>query len=110
MISFETVVPLAIEAICGATGGLAFGHWVNSVSMGRGINALAGAVGGLLLTWLVARTPWVDRLVSSSVSGEGATALEASLVIGVGISGLIGGALFVLALGLLRRSAGTWDV
>lgn len=110
MISFETIVPLVIEAVCGATGGLAFGHWVNSASMGRSINALAGAVGGLLLTWLVARTPWVDRFVGGGVSGEPVAVLEPSLVIGVGVAGLIGGAMFVLALGAFRRSAGTWDV
>lgn len=108
MISPEAVVPLVIEAVCGATGGLAFGHWINSASMGRGVNAVAGAVGGLLMTWLVARTPWVDRLVGGGVSGE-ALDLSPSLVIGVGVAGLLGGALFTLALGVLRKGAGTWD-
>ncbi|WP_269930983.1 hypothetical protein [Aminobacter sp. HY435] len=108
MASLETIVPLVVEAVCGATGGLAFGHWVNSASLGRGINALAGAVGGLLLTWLVARTPWVDRLVGGAAASD--AALTPSLVIGVGVAGLLGGALFTLALALLRKSAGTWDV
>lgn len=107
--SAQTIIPILIEAICGAAAGLAVGHWVNSASLGRAINALAGAVGGLILTWLVARTPGVERLVGGAAGAAGPL-LSPTLIIGVGVAGLLGGVIFVLALGLLRRLAGTWDV
>lgn len=106
MLSAATIVSLMIEAICGAVGGLAVGRWANNVSLGPLINALAGAIGGLILTWLVAHTPGIDRFVASTAA---LSQPEPVLMIGVGISGLLGGVLFTLALGFLRKLAGTWE-
>lgn len=108
VMSAHTIIPILIEAICGAAGGLAVGHWVNSASLGRGINALAGAVGGLVLTWLVARTPGIERLVGGA--GDAAAMLAPTIMIGVGVAGLLGGVIFILVLGFLRKLAGTWDL
>ncbi|WP_378950641.1 hypothetical protein [Mesorhizobium sp. ANAO-SY3R2] len=107
--SAQTIIPILIEAICGAAGGLAVGHWVNSASLGRGVNALAGAVGGLILTWLVARTPGIEWFVGGA-GNAAADMLAPTIMIGVGIAGLLGGVVFILALGFLRRLAGTWDL
>lgn len=107
--SAQTLIPILIEAICGAAGGLAVGHWVNSASLGLGVNVVAGAVGGLVLTWLVTRTPGFERLVGEA-GDTVAAMLSPTIMIGVGVAGLLGGVAFVLVLGFLRKLAGTWDL
>lgn len=101
---------LSVEAVCGAAGGFAAGRWSGSPG-GRG-NALLGAVGGLVLTWLATRVPHIDRLVGgvgsvldSVVRNPGG--IPPRLLVGVGISGLLGGVLSVLIRGAIWNRRGS---
>jgi hypothetical protein len=94
---------LLVEALCGAAGGFAIGRWFGhsrSSTPGRG-NVLLGAVGGLALTALAARIPHLSEFVG----GVGTTldaivqspgGIPPRLLVGVGISGLLGGMIAVL--------------
>jgi hypothetical protein len=80
------------------------------LSFGTWKNAVIGAIGGLVLTWLTARTPGLEQLVedveeAGSAAAEGVGSLSPELLVGVGVAGLLGGALLVTILGLLRNRA-----
>jgi hypothetical protein len=111
MLTAQALIPIIIEIVCGAAGGIFFGRFVRSLSLGAGGDALAGAIGGLALTWLAARTPGIGRFVGRVEQAADATAqsmggLTPAILVGVGISGLIGGILLVAVTGLIRNKAG----
>jgi len=96
MSGFETSVALIIEILCGAAGGLALGRWVRRVSLGAKANALIGAIGGLAFTWLAARLPGVGSFVghvenAADAAARGVGGLTPTILVGVGIAGLLGG-------------------
>ena len=108
MFTIEIVVPLIVEAVCGAVAGMAAGKWSRRAVFGLGGDALAGAAGGLALTWLAARIPGVGRFVGGVGSALDAATqstggLSVSLLVGVGVAGLLGGLIVVLLAGLVRR-------
>src|ERR1700752_1253480 len=107
----ETFVALMIEIVCGAAGGLALGRWVQRVSLGAKIDALIGAIGGLALTWLAAHLPGVGRFVGGGEKIADATAtgvggLTPTVLVGVGIAGLLGGIILTALAGFVRSRAG----
>ncbi|TKT69090.1 hypothetical protein [Aquamicrobium sp. LC103] len=112
MSGFELAVALAIEIVCGGAGGLAVGWWLRNLSLGTAANALTGAAGGLALTWLAARIPGVGRFVGHVESAadsaiQGVGGLTPAVLVGVGISGLLGGAALTALVGFFRsRAAG----
>jgi hypothetical protein len=87
------------------------GNVVPPLSFGAWKNAAIGAVGGLALTWVTARTPGPEQFVEDveevGTAAEGLGSLSPELLVGVGIAGLLGGALLVTILGLLRNRART---
>ena len=88
------------------------GNLVPPLSWGPWKNAAIGAIGGLALTWLTARTPGLEQYVevieeAGTAAAEGAGGLSPELLVGVGAAGLLGGALLVTILGLLRNRART---
>lgn len=101
-------VTLLIEIVCGAFGGIAIGRWLPHRGFGKTIDACAGAVGGLVFTWLAARIPGVGRLVGyveTAVDGavQGAGGITPLVLVGAGIAGLVGGSVLMLLLGLAKR-------
>jgi hypothetical protein len=68
-----------------------------------------GAIGGLALTWLTARTAGLEQFVEdveeAGTAAEGLGPLTPELLLGVGVAGLLGGALLVTVLGLVRNRA-----
>ena len=108
MLADDSAMLLLIEAVCGAAGGMAVGRWS---SHGIEANALFGAIGGLALTWLAARVPWLGRFVGgvegavdSAIQGTGG--INVALLVGVGIAGLLGGCLLVLLVAAIRSRIG----
>ncbi len=109
MLMGETIVPISIEILCGAAGGIAIGAWAPGLSLGAGGNALTGAIGGLILTWVAARIPYVGRFVgrveyAADAVTQSAGGLTPIVLVGVGIAGLLGGILLSLLVGLTRKS------
>ena len=111
MTAAQTVIPIIIEIVCGAAGGIFLGRFAQRLSTGRSGDALLGAIGGLALTWLAARTPGVGRFVGRVEQAADATAqsvggLTPAILVGVGIAGLLGGILLTATVGLIRNKAG----
>ena len=105
----ETIVPILIEILCGAAGGIAIGAWVPRLSLGACGNAVTGAIGGLILTWLAARIPYIGRFVGHVEYAADATTQSTGgptpiVLAGVGIAGLLGGILLTMLVGLARKS------
>lgn len=108
MPDFAFAVTLLIEIVCGAFGGIAMGRWLPHRGFGTTIDACAGAVGGLVFTWLAARIPGVGRLVGyveTAIDGavQGTGGITPLVLVGAGIAGLVGGSALILLLGLMRR-------
>ena len=101
MLTAEFLVPIIIEIVAGAASAVFLGNIVPPISLGPWKNALIGAIGGVALTWLTASTPALEQYVED-VEGTG---LSAELLVGVGAAGLIGGALLVTIVGLVRNRA-----
>jgi hypothetical protein len=103
----EIIVPILIEILCGAAGGVAIGAWAPGLNLGAGGNALAGAIGGLILTWVAARIPYVGRFVghveyAADAVTQSAGGVTPIVLVGVGIAGLLGGILLTMLVGLAR--------
>ncbi|MBL8576013.1 MAG: hypothetical protein JNK47_02210 [Mesorhizobium sp.] len=93
---------IVIEAVTGALSGALLGNLVPPLSLGGLKNAVLGAIGGVGLTWLTAQTPALESLVED-VAPDGSYVLSPELLLSVGVAGLIGGALLVTIIGLLRN-------
>src|SRR5690606_14461713 len=109
MFEAEFLVPIVIEIVTGAASAVFVGNIIPPLSFGPWKNAAIGAVGGLVLTWLAARTPGLAHYVEY-VEGPGAGigglgSLPPELLVGVGVAGLLGGALLLAILGLIRNRA-----
>ena len=111
MFTAEFLVPIIIEIATGAASAMFVGNVVPPLSFGPWKNAAIGAIGGLALTWLTARTPGLEQFVEdieeAGTAAEGLGGLSPELLVGVGVAGLLGGALLVTVLGLLRNRART---
>lgn len=107
MLTAEFLVPIIIEIVTGAASAVFIGNIIPPLSLGPWKNAAVGALGGVVLTWLAAQTPGVERFVEDADTGLPGAGLSPELLAGVGVAGLIGGALLVTVLGLLRKRAAT---
>ena len=79
---------------------------------GRGKNAAIGAIGGLVLTWVTARTPGLEQFVedvedAGAAAVDGVSSLSPELLLGIGVAGLLGGALLVTILGFCGIARGS---
>ena len=108
MLTAEFLIPIIIEAVTGAASAVFVGNVVPPLSFGPWKNAAIGAIGGLALTWLATRTPGLEQFVEDiEEAGASAQGLSPELLVGVGVAGLLGGALLVTILGLMRNRART---
>ena len=112
MFTAEFLIPIIIEIVTGAASAVFVGNVVPPLSFGPWKNAAIGAIGGLALTWLTARTPGLEQFVedvedAGSAAVDGVGSLSPELLLGIGVAGLLGGALLVTILGLLRNRART---
>jgi uncharacterized membrane protein YeaQ/YmgE (transglycosylase-associated protein family) len=103
MFAAEVWVPILIEIVAGALSAAFVANLVPPLSFGFWKNAVIGAIGGVVLTWLTARTPGLEQFVEETVEEAAIPGLPPDLLVGVGVAGLLGGALFVTIAGLLRN-------
>lgn len=110
MFTAGSIIPIIIEMVCGAAGGMAVAHWARGLRLALPRSALSGIVGGLALTWLAGRTPGVSRFVGHVERAADATVQAVGgytpeILVGIGIAGLLGGVLLTVIAGLVRTSA-----
>lgn len=103
--------PLAVELLCAAAGALAVRWWRPGLRLGAVATAVVGMFGGFAFTLLAAHVPGVGEFVGhvenaadSAIRGTGG--LTPAILIGVGMSGLLGGALLTLVVAFCRNAAG----
>lgn len=107
MLTVDVVVPIVIEIICGAAGAVFLCWLVRRLSSGLIADVIIGAFGGLAFTWLAARVPGLGRFVGrveqvADATAQSMGALSPTILVGVGVSGLVGGMLLVALVGLIR--------
>ncbi len=111
MLTGAFLIPIIIEIAAGAGTAMFVANIVPPLSFGAWKNAAIGAVGGVALTWVTARTPGLEQFVESvgevGTTAAGLDSLSPELLVGVGVAGLLGGALLVTMLGLVRNRART---
>lgn len=116
MVLANTATAIAIEVLCGAAGALAVRWKVSGLRLGALATVIVGMIGGYGFTLLAAQVPGIGRFVGtvenvtdSTMRGIGG--LTPAILIGVGISGLLGGILLTAAVALFRSSggAGKWQ-
>jgi hypothetical protein len=109
MFTPEFLILIIVEIATGAASAVFVANLVPPLSLGFWRNAAIGALGGIALTWLTARTPGLKRFVEdieeAGTAAEGLNSLSPELLLGVGVAGLLGGALLITIVGLIRNRA-----
>jgi hypothetical protein len=105
----ETLIALIIEIVCGATGGIAVSRWTGGAGLGVKADAVIGAVGGLVLTLLAGQLPGVARFVghvegAADATARGVGVLTPTVLVGVGVAGLLGGLVLTALTGFIRSA------
>jgi hypothetical protein len=98
---------LIIEFLCGAAGGIAVGRWARSYSFGKPVDGLIGGIGGLLLVWPASGIPGIGRFTGHVENAADATmlgvgGLTPAILVGTGITGLLGGLVLTVLAGFVR--------
>jgi len=112
----ENIVPLIVQIVAGAVGGNVLAQLVKQFSMNPTWNSIAGAIGGLVLTWICGRIPGLDGLVGAVASAAstgtdaagaaastGASGLQAGALVGQGIASIIGGGVLTAIAGAIKN-------
>ena len=107
----EAVIAIVIEMLCGAAGALAT-RWWSGPGLTKITTVLAGMVGGLALTFVAARIPGIGRLVGHVENAadsvmRGTGGLTPAVLVGVGVSGLLGGAILTVIVGFVAKAGDT---
>jgi hypothetical protein len=112
MSGLEIAAMLLVEMICGAAGAIAAGRLWRAIDLGWRSIAFIGMLGGLVFTMLAAKVPGLGRFVghiehAANAALLGAGGLTVTVLIGVGIAGLLGGFISISLVGLAKRSTGS---
>lgn len=116
MVPADTATAIAIELLCGAAGALAIRWKYPCIKLDAFATVIVGMIGGYAFTLLAAHVPGIGHFVrnvenaaDSAMRGTGG--LTPAILIGVGISGLLGGIFLTVVVALFRnsRGAGKWQ-
>src|SRR6478609_2539617 len=105
MSGLETITMLLVEMICGAAGAIAAVRLWRGIEFGWKSTAFIGMLGGLVLTLLAANVPMLGDFVghvenATDATLRGAGGLTFAILVGVGIAGLLGGAISISLVGI----------
>jgi hypothetical protein len=110
MSPIEAVIAIAIEAVFGIAGAVTIRRWWPGPGYTRTTTVLAGMIGGVVLTFFAAHVPGIGHLVGHVETAAdsvmlGIGGLTPAVLIGIGVSGLLGGAILMVALNLIRSGS-----
>ena len=94
----EAIVSIIIQLVAGAIGGNGIGAAAKNMSLGTTGNTIAGAIGGVVGTWLATLIPGLAELLSATGG------LEAGALVGQGVSGLVGGGILTAIAGAVKKA------
>lgn len=97
----EVLVPILVQLIAGGAGGNVIGQLAKNLSLGTTGNSIAGAIGGLAVTWLAGKIPGLDTLVGAA---SGAGGLDFGALAGQGATGLVGGGALTAIVGIIKSA------
>lgn len=97
----ETLIPLLVQMVSGGFGGIVAGKLARNISMGPKGNAISGACGGVLVTFIAGTLPGLDRFVGSV---EGVGRLDTGALLGQGVIGLVSGGIVMVIIGLVHEN------
>jgi hypothetical protein len=103
----NALIPIIVQLIGGGVGGNVIAQLVKSLNLGPVGNTIAGAIGGLILTWVAGKVPGLDGLVgavASSTGGAAAGGVDVGALAGQGISGIVGGAVLTAIAGAIKNA------
>jgi hypothetical protein len=101
----DVIIPIIVQLIGGGVGGNVIAQIIKRLDLGPTGNTIAGAVGGLILTWIAGKVPGLDSLVGAVASSTGgAGGISPGALAGQGISGLIGGAVLTAIVGAIKNA------
>lgn len=110
----EAIVAIIVQLIGGGIGGNVLAQLVKKVSLGPTGNTIAGAIGGLVATWLAGYIPGLSGLVgaaaSAAAAGGDATAaaagggLDIGALAGQGVVGIVGGGILTAIAGAIKNA------
>ena len=89
------IVSWIVQLVLGAIGGWGTGQAVKNVSLGTVGNVIAGAIGGVVLTWVARYIPGIQGMVAG---------MDTAGYIGQGVVSLVGGGVLTAIVGAVRGS------
>lgn len=96
----EAILPIIVQLVAGVIGGNGLAAVLKNVNLGPVGNSIAGAIGGVGGTWLAGMIPGLDTLVAA---GAGAGGLDLSMLLGQGVTGLVGGGVLQAIAGVVKN-------
>lgn len=108
----EAAIAIIVEMLCGAAGAFAARWRWSGLGLTRIATILADMVGGLALTFVAARIPGIGSLVGHVENAadsvmRGTGGLTPAVLVGVGVAGLLGGAILTAIVGFVAKADGT---
>jgi hypothetical protein len=110
----EAIIAIIVQLIGGGIGGNVLGQLVKRVNLGPTGNTIAGAIGGLVATWLASYIPGLNGLVGAAASaaaagGDATTAaagggLDIGALAGQGVVGIVGGGILTAIVGAIKNA------
>jgi hypothetical protein len=98
----EGIIGIIIQLVAGALGGNAAGAGVNKYSLGAAGNSIAGAVGGLILTQVLAALGIGEPGMATAEGMPAAGGLDVGALISQVVGGGAGGAVLTLIAGAIK--------
>ena len=98
----ESIIGIIIQLVAGALGGNAAGAGVKKYSLGTAGNSIAGAVGGLILTQVLAALGIGEPGMATAEGTPAAGGLDVGALISQVVGGGAGGAVLTLIVGAIK--------
>lgn len=112
MSTADTATAIAIELLCGTAGALAM-RWTypDGLRLGAVSTIVVGMIGGFAFTLLAAHVPGIGRFVGYVENAADSAMLEVggltpAILLGAGISGLLGGVILTIVINIFRNLTG----
>ncbi|PCJ95800.1 MAG: hypothetical protein COA52_03035 [Hyphomicrobiales bacterium] len=104
----EAIIGMIVQAVAGGVGGGGIGKMLEGANMGTAGNAIVGAIGGLVSSYIAAKIPGLEGMLGGMAGGEGSMGggMDFGALLGQGATGLVGGGILTTIVGMLKNKMG----